>query len=404
MLSELYEITLRNKQEIIRNLDNLGIEQHNVSEFWNNHSADEDPNATIGAEDGSMNKKEFKGYVLYAVDAEALNFDGSKLDFIPAGEVGIFPRQSFIDNRLRLYMSLYEFKVSLRSIEKFHPDVFLLDGSLISELVRSMIPASYISKKQRTRIGEKYLSRIESTIDSAHFSESICAKQFRDEIREDAKGSGDAKEQGDANWIGDAKGSGDANWIGNAKGSKDTKKSGNVGGAGDMRIDPNVYLEYLEYLLSIRQILKHNPVGISKTSAGRDYFESEIPDIILFEKVIRTEGYSKPKQVSIDKALKRLPLSPEISRKFFNGFFDNLEFTIFYARLADNATVLKFEIPGRINEREIEELLARLKAISVEGYPYLLKKAHNDVVIKNRDMNRISKILGIFEKTGREIL
>ena len=351
MLSELYEATLKNKKQIIQGMEEVKIDSEEVHGYWNNDSLDEDPNAIIGAEDGSMNKKEFKGSVLYAVDAEALTFDGKTLNSIPTGEVGVFPKQSFIENRLRLYMSLYEFKVSLKSIERFNPDLFLLDGSLISELVRSIIPASYIPSKQRMKIEEKYLPKIKSL----YSTEEICVKRFRDVIRTEIKTE-----------------------------------------PGDIRIDPNIYLEYLEYLISIQQLLTHSPVGVAKTSTGAEYFGSDLPDIIIFEKLTRSEGYSKPKLVSIDRALRRLPIS--------HKFFDNLEFTIFYARLEDNATVLKFEIPGKIEEKEIERILSKLKAISAEGYPYLLKKAHNDVVIRNKDITQISRMIGITEKTGREIL
>ncbi|HDH41861.1 MAG TPA: DNA double-strand break repair nuclease NurA [Candidatus Altiarchaeales archaeon] len=351
MLSELYEATLKNKEEILRGMEEVKISSEEVNGYWNNDSIDEDSNAIIGAEDGSMNKKEFKGSVLYAVDAEALTFDGRTLSSTPTGEVGVFPRQSFIENRLRLYMSLYEFKVSLKSIKEFNPDLFLLDGSLISELVRSIIPVSYIPSRERMKIEEKYLPKIKSI----YSTEEICVKQFRNEIKTEIKT-----------------------------------------GSEDIRIDPNIYLEYIEYLLSIQQLLEHNPVGISKTSTGAEYFGSEIPSIIIFEKLTRSEGYSSPKRVSIDRALRRLPIS--------HRFFDGLEFTIFYARLEDNAPVLRFEIPGRVKKREIERILSKLKAISTVGYPYLLRKAHNDVIIKNKDIIQISRMLGIIEKTGREIL
>lgn len=351
MLSELYEATLKNKEEIIRGIEEVKISSEEVNRYWNNDPIDEDSNAVIGAEDGSLNKREFKGSVLYAVDAEALTFDGKTLNSTPTGEVGVLPRQSFIENRLRLYMSLYEFKVSLKSIERFNPDLFLLDGSLISELVRSIIPASYISPRERMKIEEKYLPKIKS----AYSTEEICVKQFRDEIKTEIK-----------------------TW------------------SEDIRIDPNIYLEYIEYLLSIQQLLEHNPIGISKTSTGTEYFGSDSPSIIIFEKLTRSEGYSSPKRFSIDRALRRLPTS--------HRFFDGLEFTIFYARLEDNAPVLRFEVPGRVEEREIEQILSKLKAISTGGYPYLLKKAHNDVIIKDRDIIQISRMLGIIEKTGREIL
>ena len=348
MLSELYESTIKNRERIIQSIEELEIDPGEVHGFWNTGSLDKDLDAVVGAEDGSMNRREFKGSILYAVDAEALIFDGKTLNSTPLGEVGVFPRQPFIENRLRLYMSLYEFKASLKSLEECNPELFLLDGSLISELVRSLIPASYIPPEKRRMIEREYLPKIKS----AYSPEEICVTRFRDGIE--------------------------------------------INMESDIMVDPHIYLEYMEYLLSIQRLLGYNPVGISKTSSGSEYFSSDLPDIILFEKLTKSEGYSKPMLVSIDKALDRLPIT--------HNFFDDLKFTIFYARLEDNKGVLKFEVPGKVRESEIIHILSILKAISTEGYPYLLKKAHNDVVITNRDMDQISGMLGIFEKTGREIL
>jgi len=49
-------------------------------------------------------------------------------------------------------------------------------------------------------------------------------------------------------------------------------------------------------------------------------------------------------------------------------------------------------------------IISIIKRDAVEGYPYLLKKAHQDVIIRHKDINDLSKILGLYEKTGREML
>ena len=85
-------------------------------------------------------------------------------------------------------------------------------------------------------------------------------------------------------------------------------------------------------------------------------------------------------------------------------FFRTLQFTVFFARLDDYKNIIKIELPYRANENEIRQILSDLKKDSVEGYPFLLKKAHHDVVIKNSDISQLSKIVGLVEKTGREML
>ena len=87
-----------------------------------------------------------------------------------------------------------------------------------------------------------------------------------------------------------------------------------------------------------------------------------------------------------------------------DDFFKGLSFTVFYARLEDYKNVLKFELPYKASKKEIINILEALKGISPEGYPYLLKKAHNDVVISKSDLERLSNIIGFLQKSGREML
>ncbi|MCE7698781.1 MAG: DNA double-strand break repair nuclease NurA [Methanobacterium paludis] len=119
-------------------------------------------------------------------------------------------------------------------------------------------------------------------------------------------------------------------------------------------------------------------------------------DMAIFDK-FKKEGYSEPKYLNVSKRVKRdFPVC--------NEFFRSLTFTIFYARLEDHKNILKFELPYRATEDEIKNILSVIKGNSVEGYPYLLKKAHNDVVIRKTDIERLSKIIGFLEKSGREML
>ena len=91
----------------------------------------------------------------------------------------------------------------------------------------------------------------------------------------------------------------------------------------------------------------------------------------------------------------------------YDKFFKNLTFTVFYARFEDFKNVLKFEVPYKLSQEEITSILESIKGICTDGYPYLLKKAHNEVVLKNRDINSISRIINLNEpdlRTGREML
>jgi NurA-like 5'-3' nuclease len=117
----------------------------------------------------------------------------------------------------------------------------------------------------------------------------------------------------------------------------------------------------------------------------------------VFEKASSKQGYSEPKYLEISKRIKRdFPILDE--------FFRGITFTVFYARLEDRKNILKFEVPRKITEKEVKRILTKIKKICTEGYPYLLKKAHKDVVIHDKDIKLIEKIFGLIEKTGREML
>ena len=91
----------------------------------------------------------------------------------------------------------------------------------------------------------------------------------------------------------------------------------------------------------------------------------------------------------------------------YNDFFNGLWFTIFYVRLKENKNILKVEIPYYVEDKdddEITEIVEIIKRDAAEGYPYLLNKAHNDVVITNKHVDELLKISRIYETTNREQL
>ncbi len=98
----------------------------------------------------------------------------------------------------------------------------------------------------------------------------------------------------------------------------------------------------------------------------------------IFDMCSKKQGYSKPRYSDVSKVKRDFPVK--------NNFLKSLEFTIFYARLEDHKNILKFELPYHATEEDIKKLLKQVKKISAEGYPLLLKKAHNDVVIRKNDL------------------
>ena len=67
--------------------------------------------------------------------------------------------------------------------------------------------------------------------------------------------------------------------------------------------------------------------------------------------------------------------------------------------------MLKIEVPSSKNEEEMIEILEDLKSISLNGYPYILIKAHEEVKIRSKEMDRMILNLELInEKTGRDML
>ncbi len=165
--------------------------------------------------------------------------------------------------------------------------------------------------------------------------------------------------------------------------------------------DKVIDLEYLEYLETLKRLIekgKEKIVAVSKTSTSSKYFGSGIPDIAIFERISDKQGFSEPISRDINDELKRkLPME-------YDSYFKELTFTIFYSRLSDRGRVLLFEVPRNIDKDEAVDILEKIKSITVGDYPYLLKKAHDMVVIKSKDMENIANILGISSKLAREVV
>lgn len=219
-------------------------------------------------------------------------------------------------------------------------ELFLIDGSIFSDLVTSKAPEG-LSKREVQEVVE-FLPELEALSDA-----TIASKELTGKV-----------------------------------------KGGN-------RLEKIVFLEYLEYLTALQRLLEHGHeklVGISKTSSRSELGEG-IPDMAVFEEITSQPGFSKPYSKLLNKSF-----------PVYEDFFRSFVFTTCYARFEERKGVLMVEFPREIREKEIREHLSAISATCVMGYPYPLRKAHRDVVITNRDMQRFVASLGIIEKTGREVL
>jgi hypothetical protein len=294
--------------------------------------------SVVGGEDGSINHKRYKNLVIYAVNATALVF-GSKLTRRDHADVGVLHPYYQIEDRLHLYRAIYELKTAVEVIDGV--DLFLIDGSLLSDLKALRTLEKGLSKAAREEV-ISLLPEIEGNNEVR-----IASIELRKDL-----GREDFNEK--------------------------------VG-----------FLEYLEYLSSLEKLISKGLdkiAGISKLST-RSSMGRGVPDIALYEEVTVEEGFSRPEQ---DFVSKRFPI--------YDEFFRSLVFTVTNIRLETGRDVFVLELPREVGEEEILRVIGMIKSVSVAGYPYLLKKAHKEVVIKNSEMERIVSGLGIVSKTGREFL
>jgi len=370
MLESLYTEAIKKKGTIIDQLDKYKESNLDISKFWDDYNIPEsNKNFTIGAGDGSKSEKKFLSFYFYAVSAESLiyNEKNSKDNLlkIESSDVNTMDYGKFSKDRIRNYMGLFEVKNALKAIKSYDIDYYLYDGSLLGDLIRPYPLETEISQDIRFDVldfAEDELNKEINTIENHNvevYSNNLVANALKnkfDKIRD----------------------------------NNDYKYLENILN----------YLENIEKLLVLANLLKYNDkiIAISKSSQADDYFKSNIPDMALFDKFTQGTGYSYPKikPVSDEKLKREFPVE--------DSFFKSLIFTIFYVRLEENKNILKIELPYKANKSKVEEIIEIISKDSTGGYPYLLKKAHHDVVIKNRDIEHLSKIIGIYEKTGREML
>jgi len=351
MLDSLYEKALKKRKNINQKLEHIGYSEVDASQQWVDYPIKESPmKVNIGAGDGSINKHKFLPFIFYAIDAECLIHTNNGLKRIESSEIDIINHHKYVEDRLRSYMGIFEIKNALKMFDEHNVDLFLFDGSILGNLIRPFPIEKELSEYVKEKIRENYLPILEKELKSSKVE--IKSSNIADKI---------------------------------VVAFKDSNES-------------MIYLENLENLLVISKLMekKKEVVAISKTSTSTEYFDSKIPDIAIFDIHSKKQGYSKPRYSSVSEVKRDFPVR--------NEFFKSLTFTIFYARLEDYKNILKFELPYYATEDDIKRLLKVIKKISAEGYPLLLKKAHDDVVIRKIDLENLSKIIGFRGKSGREML
>ena len=129
---------------------------------------------------------------------------------------------------------------------------------------------------------------------------------------------------------------------------------------------------------------------IAKNSTSNETFKEKMGDIAYYDHATDSPGFSK---LRIDDRFYR----PDWG-------IDKISYT--FVRIPGTRGCFKLELYGTGHtEEEIKQLIDKISFNCVKGYPYVLKQAHNNCVIKNSFMRKIQKLIGITGEFGaREIL
>ncbi|KZX11963.1 DNA double-strand break repair nuclease NurA [Methanobrevibacter curvatus] len=386
MLESLYLKAVENKDSLTDLIEDYELKDLKVEDHWNDYEMPKlDEDYVIAAGDGSSNLKSFYSFLFYGISSESIIYDKTlklkntlknnvknnlennlennlnapnnvinNLKIIESSDLNVIDNNEYSKERIRNYMGIFEIKNAFHCLETNNIDYYLYDGSLLGDLIRPLPGEKRLKKDVKAKI-----------ISMAH-------EFFNDEIKMD-------KIEITSNKIDNEF------WE---------REFDNIS-----EFELKFYLENIEKLFAISNLLKHRKkiVAISKTSTANDYFHLKIPDIGIFDSYSKRTGYTNKKVKTLSDNIKyAFPVN--------NEFFKSLKFTIFYIRLCNNKNILKVELPYNANKEDIEKIIAVLANESTEGYPYLLKKTHHDVVISKKDMENLSNIVGLYGKYGREML
>lgn len=433
MLESLYTEAIKKKGTIHDKIKEYDNPNFKVSNFWNDEEIPLcDDDLIIAAGDGSKNEKKLLSFYFYAISAESLIYN-KRLFKIESSDINTMSHGKFAKDRIRNYMGLFEVKNALKAIKTFDVDYYLYDGSLLGDLIRPSPIENEIPQSIRYDILDLAEDKLNKEIKSI---ENHDVKIYSNELVHDLKDDLESIQKNNINKKNTIKNNininkkndikkNSINKMNNINENNSINKNNSI--ANNISVNNNSitekdsinnkdtidesftlenvenYLENIEKLLALANLLKYKDkiIAISKTSIANDYFKSNIPDMAIFDKYIDNQvtGYSYPPKYSPDK-------DNQLKREFpvENEFFKSLIFTIFYVRLEKNKNILKIELPYKANEERIKEIIGIISKDCTDGYPYLLKKAHHDVVIKKNDIEQLSNIIGIYEKSGREML
>ncbi len=379
MIDKLYEKTIENRKQINDYFNEIPshIDTDRVKDSYNEYTFDkQNQDKIFAALDGSSNSKKYMACFIYALSSQSIvsrpKKDVSKES--QAGDVNLIStiHDDHINSLLSNRMAILELKSTIDTLQN-NPDLdyMLIDGDITGKLRNLRI------RNELDDYSKEYLKNetrsILASLENHDFEIENTAFNRKNKVLYELK---DRIEKFDNT---------------NEKTIMD-------------------YFEKLELLTCIYYLVREYQdkiIGVSKTNSTTKFFNGNIPDAATIEYTCKESGYTiskiEPgvKMIYVDNNGKKL----QINYPLYNQTLTEQNFTTFFTRLDEDSNVLKIELPYRLeNDKKIIEMLNDLYSISIDGYPYILKKAHDEVVISDGDMLDITRKLGILARTGRDML
>ncbi len=292
----------------------------------------------VAGVDGSVNYIEYRGTMFTVANAEVVALkDQGIVRLEAAGFADLISPYWLPRERSKLYMEILEYRTALSSLLANKDIILLFDGSLLNSIPhlprRYFIPFSDDIKAVEEMFSERFLdSRLKPDV----YSREIILEQLESQHAH--------------------------NKI--------------------------LTIEVLELLCVLKNLLNIELAGrvfwIAKNSTDNTLFKKPVSDVAILDRVTAGRGF-----IPVGSA--RLH-----GLEFFEVFeyLKRIPIFVYYARLEDDGPVLRIEAPY-VPKNEIGEVLSLLSSISPAGYPYVLRVAHRDVVIRNSDVKVLAGMLGL---------
>ncbi|MDI9645581.1 MAG: DNA double-strand break repair nuclease NurA [Archaeoglobales archaeon] len=295
--------------------------------------------------DGSIGVEKFVGAVFYATSAVAVG-----KEILEIHEITALKPYMHIDERIRLHMQINEYRIA--SFSK--SELLLLDGTLSGAVVR---PPAYIKEN---------LKELEKNYDLdglvSEYLRALDALQF--EIKKDVT-TGKARK---------------SYLLARSEHFREFERSYRTGK--NLSDDLAIFLEYIEYLHSLNNLLGKKVVFVAKSYYTKNF--SEVGDAAFLEILCRSLfGRSKAGYVEFYPEIKKsVPFSDKFEK------IKDLLINSAYVRFCDDANILLIE-----TNQKVDEIISNLRSLEVEGYPLPLINAHNYAKIKRSELKAMIRAL-----------